>query len=665
MKTKKRNLVPPLLLAVLLALTSARGQEPCKAMGALSADVEISADPATAVTAISPYLYGQFVENMGRGVRDGVWAEKLQDRKFLLAPGKSWQVVKPAESDADVFHDPAGAYGGDHAMAIWVRDSKARPCGIRQDGIGLLQGKEYVGYAILAHAASKVPVEIRLSWGTGAAEGQTVTLSDVDSVYKKFAFRFRSEVTTNNANLAVTLASPGYLWIGCLSLMPADNVHGMRADTLELLHKLNATLYRWPGGNFVSGYSWKDGIGPRDRRPPRWERAWKEVEDNDFGFDEFMTFCRELGTEPLLVVNAGLGSVQSAAEEVEYANGPAESSGGALRSANGHPNPYKVSWWGVGNEMYGPWQLGNVPVGQYVIRHNAMVRGMKAVDPALKIVAVGCPGKWNDEFIPSCALSSDLVSSHYYCERKLKAPFSVEDAQTYELNFTSFSGTIANGIRYHVAEMRKYMQDKRPGVDRLRLALDEWGMVRDWSGTPDGPGIGIFEHYLTMGDTVALGRGFHEVLRGADVTTVATWPETVNVVGAIKTSRNHAVLDPMGHFLALYRGHLTGALLPLKISGKAQIDAVAACDRTRGTVAIGLINYSTNTEISVSVSLGQAAMSPATLWRISGPNLAAINIPGQPESVTTRQLPDPDPACKLLSLPPHSITVFETKLVRP
>ena len=112
--------------------------------------------------------------------------------------------------------------------------------------------------------------------------------------------------------------------VGTLSLMPADNVRGMRADTLALLKKLDGTMYRWPGGNFVSGYDWRDGIGPRDRRPPRRNPAWTGVEHNDFGIDEFLDFCREIGTEPVIAVNTGLGDAYSAAQEVEYANGAAE-----------------------------------------------------------------------------------------------------------------------------------------------------------------------------------------------------------------------------------------------------------------------------------------------------------------------------------------------------
>ena len=206
--------------------------------------------------------------------------------------------------------------------------------------------------------------------------------------------------------------------------MPADNVHGLRADTLELLRRLNAPIYRWPGGNFVSGYNWKDGIGDRDRRPARWERAWNDVEDNDFGIDEFLDFCREINTEPLIVVNTGLGGFDQAAQEVEYANGPAESRWGGERAHNGHPAPYGVAWWGIGNEMYGNWQLGNVPVERYVLRHNAFVAAMRAVDSRIRVVAVGAGGKWNDLIVPGCAAHADLLSLHHYSERKLRVPLS-------------------------------------------------------------------------------------------------------------------------------------------------------------------------------------------------------------------------------------------------
>ncbi|MFH1921909.1 MAG: alpha-L-arabinofuranosidase C-terminal domain-containing protein [Planctomycetota bacterium] len=642
----------PLAATVLCAiiLSPARAQ---------TAPTTVTIDAAKPGAAINPFIYGQFIEHMGRCIHGGIWAEMLFDRKFLLEPGKSWQTVMPEGADVEAVHDTAGAYCGDHAMALWVRDPRGAACGIRQGNLGLVEGKEYVGYALLCHAADPCPVTVRLAWGEEESAGASVVLDEVGNSYEKLTFRFRAAATTDNATLSLTLAEPGYLWVGCLSLMPADHVRGMRPDTLAELKKLDAPIYRWPGGNFVSGYHWKDGLGPRDRRPPRWERAWEDVEDNDFGIDEFLAFCREIDTEPLIVVNTGLGSLAEAADEVEYVNGGPKTRWGSHRARAGHAEPYGVVWWGAGNEMYGGWQLGNVPVERYAVRHNAFVQAMRAVDPAIKIVGVGAPGKWNDLVVPRCAAHLDLLSGHHYTQRGMRIPFSPEDAQKYKENFLAYSADVANGVRRLVDDFRPRLDGSNPAVDRLRLSIDEWGIVREWVPTPDGPGVGIFEVYYPMGDAVANGRALHELIRSADVVEVAQWAQAVNVIGAVKTSRTHASLGSVGHLLALYRARVGGRLLPVTVAGDAPVDVVAAADDETQTVSIGLINYSPSDEATVTLDLQPPAQQPATAWRIHAPSLDAINIPGQPEAVTTTQLPDPVPLDKAILLPAHSITVIE------
>ncbi len=169
--------------------------------------------------------------------------------------------------------------------------------------------------------------------------------------------------------------------------MPADNVSGFKAASVRLLKEQGISLARWPGGNFVSAYDWRDGIGDADKRPPRRELAWNGLESNDMGIDDFMAFCHLIGAEPYIAVNAGLGDAHSAAEEVEYVNSPATSRLGQLRAANGHAAPYGVRIWGIGNEMYGPWQWGHMAVTQYPEKHNLIVKAMKKVDPAIKAIA--------------------------------------------------------------------------------------------------------------------------------------------------------------------------------------------------------------------------------------------------------------------------------------
>ncbi len=619
-------------------------------------------DAASAGAPINPFVYGQFIEHMGRCIHDGIWAEMLQDRKFLLEPGKMWQKIGPSAADFEVLHDTAGAYAGDHALALWVRDPAGESCGFGQSGLGLVQGREYVGYAIVRHVAEPSPVTIRLAWGEDPAAADQVIVDKFTGAYQRVDFRFRAGASTDQASLTLTLAQPGYLWVACLSLMPADNVRGMRADTLALLKRLNAPIYRWPGGNFVSGYHWKDGLGPRDRRPPRWERAWEGVEDNDFGIDEFLDFCRELQTEPLIVVNSGLGSVAEAVDEVEYVNGSAATPWGARRAAAGHPEPYGVTWWGIGNEMYGNWQLGNVSTERYALRHNTFVEAMRQVDEHIKVVAVGAPGAWNDVIVPRCAEHMDLLSGHHYTERRLRVPFSPEDERTYTANFLDYSGSVARGVRVLIDDLRRRQDGTHPAIDRIRLAVDEWGIVREWNPAPDGPGVGIYEVYYTLGDAITNARGLHELMRAADVVELGQWAQAVNIIGAIKTSKTHACLDPVGHFLALYRAQVAGRVMPVTVDAEVPLDVVAAFDQTDQTMSLGLINYSPQHAVNLRLELrGVRTPTTARAWRIAGPQLGAINVPGAPEKVTTTEVPVELTPGQPLQLPRHSITVVRLR----
>jgi alpha-N-arabinofuranosidase len=308
--------------------------------------------------------------------------------------------------------------------------------------------------------------------------------------------------------------------------------------------------------------------------------------------------------------------------------------------------------------MYGDWQLGHVPVERYALRHNAFVAAMRAKDPRLKVVAVGAPGRWNDAMLPLCAGSLDLLSGHHYTERKLRLPFSAGDAASYEKQFLGYSDSVAAGVRGIVADFRGRLGKGDAALDRLRLAIDEWGLVRDWNSTPDGPGVGAFEHYYCLGDAVMLGRGLHEILRAADVVAMANWAQTVNVIGTIKTSRNHAALDPAGHLLALYRAHLLGRLLPSKLSGDAPLDAVAAWDLKTRTLSLGLVNYSPECEIVLDIqATGFAKLQPSAAWRINGPTLGAINATAQ----SSRPEPAPHPPRPFDHCRPMAVSRFCAK----
>ena len=171
--------------------------------------------------------------------------------------------------------------------------------------------------------------------------------------------------------------------------MPANNVQGFRAEVIAQLKQLNSGVYRFPGGNFLSGHEWRNAIGDPDKRPPIMDPVWHAVQPNDVGTDEFMTLCRLLNVEPYVTVNAGFGDEWSAAQLVEYANGAVTTPMGRLRAANGHAEPYHVKFWGVGNEPWGEWQLGFMPVAQWELKHDMFAKAMRKVDPSIKLIAAG------------------------------------------------------------------------------------------------------------------------------------------------------------------------------------------------------------------------------------------------------------------------------------
>jgi alpha-L-arabinofuranosidase len=342
---------------------------------------------------------------------------------------------------------------------------------------------------------------------------------------------------------------------------------------------------------------------------------------------------------------------------VEYATGSSRSRWGAERARNGYRKPYSVAWWGIGNQMFGDWQLGNVPVERYALRHNAFVAAMKAKNRGLTIIAVGAPGRWNDMLLPISAALMDLLSGHHYTQRKFNAPFTPGDAARHEAAFPAYSASVMEGARGIVADYRKRLAHGAPELDRVRLAIDEWGIVREWNPAPDGPGIGPFEHYYPLGDGLASARAVHELIRSADVVSMANWAQTVNVIGAIKARRNYAALDSVGHLLALYRAQVGGGLVPVKLSAEVPVDAVAALDRKTGRLSLGLVNYLPHREVKLSLHASEGNLPRAAqAWRINGPGLGAIDVPGQPEAVTTQPLTTlalGEP----IYLPTHSITV--------
>ena len=396
--------------------------------------------------------------------------------------------------------------------------------------------------------------------------------------------------------------------------MPADNVHGWRADTLARLRELGGTVYRWPGGNFVSGYDWKDGIGDPDRRPPRKNPAWKGVEANDVGLHEFMDLMQMLGAEPYVAVNTGLGGAGSAAELVAYANGKKETPMGKLRARNGHPQPFGVSLWAVGNEMYGQWQLGHMSLADYVAKHKEIVRAMRAADPKIQLVAVGAVGDWSKTMLSEAASDMTFISEHNYWQGK-------DDV-------VAHVAQVPAAIRKVADAYRGYRRDipALAGTD-IRIAFDEWNY---WYGPFEYGELGV---RYTLKDALGIAAGLHELARQSDLFAMANCAQTVNVLGAIKTTADAAELEPNGLVLALYRHHF--GTIPVAVSEVPSPLDVAAAFTTgdRRALTIAVVNPTARARRLRPELRGVTLTGLGRRFVMTGAGPLAHNEPGRPRGV--------------------------------
>jgi len=585
---------------VAIELIETRGVEP----GTLVFDATKTGAP------ISKYIYGQFIEHLGRCIYGGIWAEMLEDRKFFYAvgtPESPWKIAGAANAVRTVAKD---WYEGGQAAEI---RAGGHASGLVQEGLGLRKGRSYVGRIVLAGDAGAGPVEVCLAWGPGEDDAQTSVIQNVSSEYQTSPLTFSAEADTDNARLTIAAKGSGAVRIGTVSLMPADNVHGMRADTLALLRDLASPVYRWPGGNFVSGYDWRDGIGDPDRRPPRKNPAWTGIEHNDFGIDEYMVFCREVDTEPLVVVNSGQGDMQMAIEELEYANGAADSPMGKLRAQHGHAAPYGVHWWGIGNEMYGGWQLGHMPLEEYVKKHNTFADALRAADPSIKLIAVGATGPWSETMLGECADHMDLLSEHFYVGDK---PGLVSHVR--QMNANVKAKAVAHR---HYHETIPALRGKH-----IPIALDEWNY---WYGEHLYGELGV--RYFQR-DALGVAAGLNEMTRHSDVFFMANYAQTVNVIGAIKTSKTDAAFATTGLPLMLYRRHY--GTVPIEVTGQTGLfDVAAAWTEDRKAITIAVVNPTDAAAALAFTVKGATLTGDGTRWLIAADDYMAYNEPGRPPRV--------------------------------
>jgi len=607
---------------------------------------------------ISPYIYGQFIEHLGRCIYGGIWAEMVEDRKFYYPITEKykpwgdktgrpwttgefppiiaspWKVLGPSGSVTMDWRNP---YVGEQAAFIHLNrnDTGDGPIGIAQEGFALRKDKSYKGRIVLAGIEEAAPIEIRLLFQDGTIISHSI--ETLKPAYDTFPFEFSAPVPDENVTLEIISYGTGYFKVGTLSLMPDDNIRGWRPEVITLLRELNAPIYRWPGGNFVSGYNWKDGIGDPDKRPPRKNPAWTGVEHNDVGIHEYMDLMELLDSEAFIAVNTGLGTVKEVAEEVEYCNGAENTPMGRLRAKNGRKSPWYVSWWAVGNEMYGGWQLGHMPLANYVKKHKQVAEAMWRRDESIKLVAVGEVGTWSETMMRECADHMTLISEHIYSGERP--------------GVLGHTNQLAEAIRWKGDAHRKYRETIGGLEDKdIRIAMDEWNY---WYGPHVFGELGV--RYFHK-DGLGIAIGLHTFFRNSDLYFMANYAQTVNVIGCIKTTRTEAAFAATGLVLKLYREFFGS--IPVEVSGAPEpLDVAAAWTEDKKAFTVAVVNPMSKTQQLPVNWEEMPIMQKGVKYTIAHKDAMAYNVPGIEPSVQIKKaslgrIP------QQLRVKPYSITIY-------
>jgi alpha-N-arabinofuranosidase len=375
-----------------------------------------------AKTPVSRMLYGKFTEHLGANVYNGAWAQILRNTGFEPGDyfGRPHATYPQIEGVAFTWEsygkgDVTYSLSTDHinsdtSQSIEVRKLDSPEVGIRQKVFLPLHRTNKFELSLWVKGS---PSDLYIAVQTlqGRELGST-SLTGISGKWK----RHNAKLDLNTIGISkgqelvftVGAREPGTILLDQCFLFPADAMRGLDPDVIKMMREAQLPLLRFPGGNFVSGYHWQDGIGPIDQRPIKKNPAWPGDEPNHVGTDEWMACCELVGCEALICVNAGNGTPKEAADWVEYCNGGPNTKFGALRTKNGHPKPYGVRYWEIGNELYGDWQIGHCTAEEYAKRYRQFHDAMEARDPSILFIANGQDPEWNE---PTIREDADILRS--------------------------------------------------------------------------------------------------------------------------------------------------------------------------------------------------------------------------------------------------------------
>ena len=424
---------------------------------------------------------------------------------------------------------------------------------------------------------------------------------------------------------------------------------GFRKDVIAEIRALGVPIIRYPGGNFVSGYNWLDGIGPKQDRPRVLDKAWNSINTNQFGTDEFMAWCKAVGTLPLMGLNLGTGTPEQAAALVEYCNIEKGTRWSDLRRKNGIVEPYRVQHWCLGNEMDGPWQIGHMTASEYGLKAADAARQMRYVDPSLKLVACGSSGplmptylEWDRQVLEQCYDYVDALSLHRYIGN------TPEETGTDSAKYLAMNLTMDRQIAETVAVCDLVRGHKR-SPKKLWLSFDEWNV---WYRARNGDAVNghqqeaphLLEEVYNLEDALLVGGIINTLLRNADRVKLACLAQLVNVIAPIMTNPNglfrQTIYYPYSWGLQMARGAVLNLLSEspvyevVGIGTVPYLDVVGTFSTENGNVSLFILNRDLSKAHEVDVVWEDATPARVlTSTVLTGSDLKAFNSFDSPKRV--------------------------------
>lgn len=666
-----------------------------------NATITINGSKASEHT-INPFLFGHFVEDI-RDHMEAMLAYPLKDMDFeseseikMEISGK-WRAFTNGKNTTYGLEAPAPRHSG-RAQRIRMHSDDHAYAGIAQQ----VAIKGPMTYAVKLVARASIELQYVL---VDVVDRRTEELLgrvriDLDGhTWRTYEAVVRIARSCEDAEVRIYVpddhprwmdhVSTGMLWFDHVSLLPEDHVAQVKREVFEMAKSLNAGMMRL-AGNYISAYHWEDGIGPILERPVLYNEAWGGWTNKYFGTDEFIDFCRKLQVEPLICVNDGSGTPEEAARWVEYCNGGVDTPMGALRAANGHPEPYNVRYWEIGNEVWGPWQVGHCCAEEFAKRCVAFAKAMKSVDSSIVLLACGHTDQdWNKPVLDIAGEWIDYLTLHlYHGLSRFGMNRHTPQEERYKAIVTYPEWTHQN-IRETMKTIRS--QDKHRHV---KLAITEYNTMyypnTNRKGLPD-------EH--TLGAAVANAANLNEMLRWSEDVHIGSFSDLVNgwLGGCIRVGDYYADQTsgrlpgwsghsltiygtPTYEVLKLYANRDISRLLsvdvacdsfsvvshtesPVDLHSLSDLDVIACVNESRSIVTLFVVNRSLE-PVHANISLNGLEPSPeAILYEISGQSTEDYNSVFEPQRITcsSREISDTDWGSGL-RLAPSSIYALEIKV---